>query len=279
MPTIVFLPDEPVDRPGDLFADWVGRLGLDGVRFSVEGDVSSADFVAFVGRRRAKERLGRRVSSGRMRERLGNAEVWVLPSTAPERRGSFYEGIWRAFASRVLGRDLAVRDEFKGMAPDEIRAALEPRRLPFGVCCCNVAYDFNIGSVVRSANAFLAREVVLYGRRRWDRRGAMGAYHYENIVHVPDAPALAALAKDRGYRLVLFEEREGAVPLPDFRWPPMPLLVFGQEGPGIPAELFSLPHQNVFIPQQGSIRSLNLGVAAGIALYSVFHRLSQSRPS
>jgi len=268
MPTIVYLPDEPVDRPGDRFAGLTRALGLDALPHAVDGDPRDADFVVFVGRSRAAEFLGRKVSSGRMRETLGRAEVWVLPSTAPGRRGSFYEGVWRAFAARALGRDLAVRDEFKGMAPDEIKAALDARRHPFAVCCCNVAYDFNIGSIVRTANAFLAAEIVVYGRRRWDKRGAMGAYHYENIVHVPDAAALRAHAEARGYRLVVFEEREGATPLPDFRWPHRPLLVFGQEGPGVPAEILDLPHDPVFIPQFGSIRSLNVGVAAGIALYS-----------
>lgn len=269
---ILFLPDLPVDGEGDRFRPLLERLGLAGLDWRVEGpgegSGENADYIAFLGRERAEARLGGDVRMGRQEARIGAAEVWVLPATAFSRRGSFYEGIWRAFAARVLGRDLAVRDEFKGMAPDEIKAALEARRHDFAVCCCNLAYDFNIGTVVRTANAFLAREVWIYGRRRWDKRGAMGSYHYENILHVADAADFAARVRERGYSVVVFEQTPAATPLPSFRWPPAPLLVFGQEGEGVPPELLAMAEHLVVIPQSGSIRSLNVGVAAAIAMYS-----------
>jgi tRNA G18 (ribose-2'-O)-methylase SpoU len=100
-----------------------------------------------------------------------------------------------------------------------------------------------------------------------DLRGAMGAHVYENLVHVPDAAALAEHAKSRGYRLVCFEEAPGAVPLPEFAWPGNPLMIFGQEGPGVPDEVRALAEATVFIPLFGSMRSINVGVAAGIAIY------------
>jgi len=264
---VVFLPDRPVDREGDLFHDVVNELGLDALA-DVEGDPEGADFVAFVGRERARAALGRDVRSGRQEERWHGAVVYVLPSTAPERRGRYYEGQWRVFAAHVLERDLAVRDEFKGLAPDQIRQALAPRRFPFGVLIANLVYDFNLGSVIRTANAFLAREIVIYGRRKCDLRAAMGAYVYETIHKVPDRAALEAFLADRDYTAVVcFEETADAVPLPGFRWPERPLLVFGQEGPGVPDELRALATVTVAIPQHGSIRSLNVGVAAGIAMY------------
>jgi len=261
---IVFLPDRPVDREGDLFHALVAGLGLE--EFEVDGDPHGADFVAFVGKERAAEALGGRVRTGRQEARWHGAEVYVLPSTAPEHRGRFYEGRWRSFAARVLGRDLAVRDEFKGMAPEQIKAALDARRFDFAVCCVNVAYDFNLGSIIRTANAFLAREVVLFGRKKADLRGAMGSYVYEDVVHAPDRAALERLIEERAYAPVCFEEAKDATPLAEFRWPPRPLMVFGQEGPGIPEELLDLGAV-VHIPQYGSIRSLNAGVAAGIAMY------------
>jgi tRNA(Leu) C34 or U34 (ribose-2'-O)-methylase TrmL len=273
---VVFLPDRPVDRPGDLFRDLVRALGLDAVE--VDADPRGADFVAFVGRERAMEHLGRRVKTGRLDDPWDGAEVWVLPSTAPEQRRRFYEGQWRAFASRVLGRDLAVRDAFKGMAPDEIKRALDARRFDFAVCCANVVYDFNLGSIIRTANAFLAREVLIYGRKKADLRGAMGSYVYENLVHVPDAGALTTIARERAYAIVCFEEAPGAVPLPEFSWPKRPLMLFGQEGPGVPEELRALAAATVHIPQHGSIRSLNVGVAAGIAMYD-WHRNSAAPSS
>jgi tRNA(Leu) C34 or U34 (ribose-2'-O)-methylase TrmL len=257
---VVFLPDRPVDREGDLFRRLVAELGL--LDFEIDGDPAKADFVAYVGRERAAKDLGRPVKTG-----LVEGNLYVLPSTAPEERRHFYEGQWRSFAAHVLGRDLAVRDEFKGMAPEEIKKALDARRFPFSVCVANVEYDFNLGTIIRNANAFLAREVVIYGRRKMDLRGAMGAHVYENVVHVRDAKELAAHARERGYKLVCFEEAEGAVPLAEFAWPPDPLMIFGQEGPGIPAEVRALADATVMIPLFGSMRSINVGVAAGIAMH------------
>ncbi len=267
-PRIVFLPDRPVDREGDLFARLVAELGLTG--FEIDGDPAKADFVAYIGRERATKDLGRRVKTG-----LVEGNLYVLPSTAPEERRHFYEGQWRSFAARVLGRDLAVRDEYKGMAPEEIKAALDRKRFPFAVCVANIEYDFNLGTIIRNANAFLAREVVIYGRRKMDLRGAMGARVYENVVHVRDAEALAAHA--RGYKLVCFEEAPGAVPLAEFFWPPNPLMIFGQEGPGVPEEVRALADETVFIPLFGSMRSINVGVAAGIAMQDWHARAAEAK--
>jgi len=256
---IVFLPDRPVDATGDLFGDLVRKLGLSG--FEIDGDPGDAEVVAFVGKRRAEEFYGRKVRTGPQPDGR-----YVLPGTAPEDRRLFFEGVWRNFASAVTGRDLAVRDEYKGMAPEEIRAALAPRRHAFGVLVANVHYDINLGSIIRTANAFLAREILIYGRRKTDLRGAMGAHVYEEIVHLRDGGALDDFLATRDYALVCFEQAPGAIDLPRFRWPPRPLLIFGQEGPGVPGELLARADHLVRIPQFGSIRSLNVAVAAGIAM-------------
>jgi len=265
MRRIVFLPDKPIDRPGDLFFDLVHELGLK--NYEIDAKPAGADFVAFIGKERAEHQLGHRPKTGPQDMNLGGAEVYVLPSTAPELRGRFYEGVWRRFAAHVLRRDLAVRDEYKGMAPEAIKKALDEKRHAFAVLCANVVYDFNLGSIIRTANAFLAAEVVIYGRRKADLRGAMGSYVYENLVHVPDAAALDTLVAKRGYTPVCFEETADAVPLADLKWPAKPLMIFGQEGPGVPAELLELATHTTYIPQYGSIRSLNVGVAAGIAMH------------
>jgi tRNA(Leu) C34 or U34 (ribose-2'-O)-methylase TrmL len=262
---VVFYPDRPVDREGDLFFALLAELGID--EFEIEGDPAGADFVVFVGKERAREALGRAVKSGPQAERLEGAEVYVLPSTAPEQRGRFFEGAWRSFAAHLLGRDLAVRDEYKGLSPEQVKAALEPRRFDFSVLVANLVYDFNLGSIIRTANAFLAREVCIYGRKKADLRGAMGSYIYENVIHLPDLEALDRHAAAGGWSVVCFEEVEGAEPLAGFRWPERPLMVFGQEGPGVPEELRRRADFTVVIPQFGSIRSLNAGVAAGIAMY------------
>jgi len=257
---IVFRPDRPVDREGDLFEALVAKLGLD--HWAVDEAPEEGDWIAYVGRERASEDYGRRVRTGPLEE-----GVYVLPSTAPELRAKFYEGVWRNFAAMVLGRDLAVRDEFKGLPPEEIKRRLDARRFDFALLAANVAYDINIGSIIRSANAFLAREVAIYGRRKADLRGAMGAQHYEDLVYLADSAALGEFLENRRYTLVCFEDAPGAVELARFDWPARPLLAFGQEGPGLPPELLARADATVVIPQYGSMRSLNVGVAAGIAMY------------
>jgi len=257
---VVFFPDRPIDRDGDLFLALVARLGL--TDWAVDEEPQPGDWVAYVGKERASERYGRRMRSGPADDR-----TYVLPSTAPEHRAKFYEGVWRNFAAVVTGRDLAVRDEFKGLAPEEIKRRLDARRFEFGVLAANVAYDINLGSIVRSANAFLAREVAIYGRKKADLRGAMGAQHYESLVHLADPAELDAFLSERGYALVCLEDAPGAEDLASFAWPERPLLAFGQEGPGLPAELLERAAATVVIPQYGSMRSLNVGVAAGIAMY------------
>ncbi len=259
MKRVVFLPDRPLDAKGDLFGELASKLGLEG--YEIDGDPGSAEVVAYVGKRRAEEFYGKPVRTGPQPDGR-----YVLPSTAPEERRFFFEGVWRNFASAVTGRDLAVRDEFKGMTPEQIRAALAPRRHEFGVLVANVHYDINLGSILRTCNAFLAREVVIYGRRKTDLRGAMGAHVYENLVHVRDLAALDAFLATRAYTLVCFEQTEGAIDLRRFLWPRRPLLIFGQEGPGVPPELLARASHTVRIPQFGSIRSLNVAVAAGIAI-------------
>ena len=134
MTRVVFYPDRDPDRPGDLFRELVAELELEGL-FEIDGDPADADYVAFIGRERAEVQFGRRLKTGPTGETWGGAEVYVLPSTAPEMRRRFYEGVWRSFASHVLGRDLAVRDEFKGLTPEEIKARLDKRRFPFAVLC------------------------------------------------------------------------------------------------------------------------------------------------
>jgi tRNA(Leu) C34 or U34 (ribose-2'-O)-methylase TrmL len=264
---IVFYPDRPVDRAGDIFFDLVAELGLK--NFEVDGDAGDADYVAYVGKERAQKELGRRLKTGMVEE-----GVYVLPSTAPEHRGRFFEGVWRSFAAHVLNRDLAVRGEFKGMAPEEIKRVLDERRFPFAVLVANLVYDFNLGTIIRNANAFLAKEVFIYGRKKADLRGAMGAHVYENVVHVPDVETLRE--RTGAYTLVCFEETEGAVALPQFVWPENPLMVFGQEGPGVPPELRAACAHTVYIPLHGSMRSINVGVAAGIAMHD-WHRREYPR--
>jgi tRNA G18 (ribose-2'-O)-methylase SpoU len=118
--------------------------------------------------------------------------------------------------------------------------------------------------VVRTANAFLAREVIIVGNRRWNRRGAMVTDRYQHIRHVPTPSDLLGL----GYEIVAVDNLPGAVPLENFALPANALLLFGQEGTGLTDQARSVAPVVCSIAQFGSTRSINAGVAAGIAMHA-----------
>ena len=166
-----------------------------------------------------------------------------------------------------------VVDEFKGVHLDAIRDVLEGRRRPFATLILNVDYDINISTIVRSHNAFCGQEIFYIGRRKFNRKGCVGTYLYENITHFPDLEeALASIPSD--YTWIGIDNRDGAIPMSDFEWPENPLLVFGHEREGLDF-LPELPYHCtsvVMIPQTGSVRSLNVSVAAGITMYDLSNK-------
>jgi tRNA G18 (ribose-2'-O)-methylase SpoU len=132
----------------------------------------------------------------------------------------------------------------------------------------NFAHDHNIGTVVRTANAFAAAGVHIVGRRRWNRRGAMVTDRYQQLHHHPDVAGVRDFAAEHGLVLVAVDNTPGAVPLETTELPRECLLLFGQEGPGLTAEARAAAGLVVSIAQFGSTRSINAGVAAGIAMHA-----------
>jgi tRNA G18 (ribose-2'-O)-methylase SpoU len=132
----------------------------------------------------------------------------------------------------------------------------------------NFAHDLNIGTVVRTANAFLAAEVHVVGRRRWNRRGAMVTDRYQHLRHHADVGALAAFAAEQGLTVIAVDNGPGSVPLETTDLPRTCLLLFGQEGAGLSPAASAAASLTVSIAQFGSTRSINAGVAAGIAMHA-----------
>jgi tRNA G18 (ribose-2'-O)-methylase SpoU len=161
-----------------------------------------------------------------------------------------------------------VIDHFKYWRHDAIFAALDARRHEFVVVLENFAYDFNISTAIRNANAFLAREVWIVGRRRFDRRGAMGTHRYQHVHHTKEEPELLLRLKDEGMRIVAVDNIPGASSLIGYPWDPRSVLVFGQEQIGVAPHALDLADDVVYIPQYGSTRSINVGTASGIAMFS-----------
>ncbi|MGY1844260.1 TrmH family RNA methyltransferase [Modestobacter sp. SYSU DS0875] len=161
-----------------------------------------------------------------------------------------------------------VVDRYRYWRLEAIVADLDRRRHPFHVAIENFEHDLNIGTVVRTANAFLAAEVHVVGRRRWNRRGAMVTDRYQHLRHHADVAALLAHADAAGLVVVGVDNGPGAVPLETVELPRACLLLFGQEGPGLSGAASAGAALTVSIAQYGSTRSLNAGVAAGIAMHT-----------
>jgi tRNA G18 (ribose-2'-O)-methylase SpoU len=161
-----------------------------------------------------------------------------------------------------------VVDRYRYWTVEAIVADLDARRHPFHVAIENFGHDLNIGTVVRTANAFLAAEVHVVGRRRWNRRGAMVTDRYQHLRHHADVAELAAWATAQDLVLVAVDNAPGAVPLETVELPQRCVLLFGQEGPGLTAEARAAADLTVSIAQFGSTRSINAGVAAGIAMHA-----------
>lgn len=161
-----------------------------------------------------------------------------------------------------------VVDAYRYWTRDAIIADIDQRRHPLHVAIENFGSDANIGTVVRTANAFAVDTVHIVGRRRWNRRGAMVTDRYQRLRHHDDTPALLAFAEAEGLHVVAVDNVPGAHPLEQVELPRDCLLVFGQEGPGITPEASAGAELTVSIAQFGSTRSINAGVAAGIAMHA-----------
>jgi len=160
-----------------------------------------------------------------------------------------------------------VVDQYRYWRVDAIVADLDTKRRPLQVAIENVEHDFNIGSVVRTANAFNVAGVHVVGRRRWNRRGAMVTDRYLHITHHPDPTVFADWAASNGRTIVGIDNIPGSVPLETFALPVECVLVFGQEGPGLSRAMQDVCATILAITQYGSTRSINVGAAAAIAMY------------
>ena len=160
-----------------------------------------------------------------------------------------------------------VVDRYRYWTVPAIVADLETRRHPLQIAIQNWEHDFNIGSIVRTANAFNVSGVHIIGRRRWNRRGAMVTDRYLKISHRPSVSEFADVVTANRYVIIGVDNLEGAIPLESYELPQRTCLVFGSEGPGLTDELVAGCKDLVAITQHGSTRSLNAGAAAAIAMY------------
>jgi len=160
-----------------------------------------------------------------------------------------------------------VLDKYRYWTVEAIKADLDNSRVSLHVAIENWQHDLNIGTIVRAANAFNVETVHIIGRRHWNRRGAMVTDRYMNIVHHKTAEEFAKRMKADKRQIIAFDIVPGAIALSKIRLPAKTVFVFGGEGPGLSDEMKQIAEKTVMIEQFGSTRSVNVGVAAGIAMY------------
>ena len=161
-----------------------------------------------------------------------------------------------------------VVDAYRYWTRDAIIADIDTRRHPLHIAIENFGNDANIGSVVRTANAFAVDTVHIVGRRRWNRRGAMVTDRYQRLRHHDTTAELLASAAREGLTVVAVDNIPGAERIERTALPRDCLMIFGQEGPGITGDAKSGAALTVSIAQFGSTRSINAAVAAGIAMHT-----------
>jgi tRNA G18 (ribose-2'-O)-methylase SpoU len=150
---------------------------------------------------------------------------------------------------------------------EAIVADLDTRRHGFHVAIENWQHDLNIGSIVRTANAFLAHTVHIVGRRRWNRRGAMVTDRYQHVVHHETIDDLVAFADQQRLPIMAIDNVPASVPLERNPLPKACIVLFGQEGPGLSAEALAAADKVIEITQFGSTRSINASAAAAIVMH------------
>lgn len=160
-----------------------------------------------------------------------------------------------------------VIDAYRYWTMDAIIADLDEHRHDMHIAIENWGHDFNIGSVVRTANAFAVKEVHIIGRKRWNRRGAMVTERYQHVRHHADAKTFQAWAFEAGVQIIGIDNIDGSQPIESFKFPRDCVLVFGQESSGLTPEVQEISTDVLHITQFGSTRSINAGAAAAIAMH------------
>ncbi len=161
-----------------------------------------------------------------------------------------------------------LRDEYKGLSNEQVVQALEVRRNPLEVAIENVTHDFNVGTIVRSANNFNVAKVHIIGRHKYNRRGAMCTDKYLEVLYWPDVVSFAEDQRRREREIVAIENNTPRVqPLAEKKFTEKTTLLFGSEGDGLSGEALDAADDVREIESFGSTRSVNVGVAAGIAMY------------
>jgi tRNA G18 (ribose-2'-O)-methylase SpoU len=160
-----------------------------------------------------------------------------------------------------------VIDKYRYWTNQAIKDDLSASRVSLHVAIENWQHDFNIGTIIRNANAFNVETVHTIGKKHYNRRGAMVTDKYLNIVHHDSVDSFSNLMASEDRPIIAIDILPGSKQLSKIKLPKKAVLVFGGEGPGLSDEILNVADKQVMIEQFGSTRSINVGVASGIAMY------------
>ena len=174
-----------------------------------------------------------------------------------------------SFGQDYNGTNRNVADKYKHQLNDEIRADLQKNRSQCVNIFINLSGDFNKGSAIRSHNAFLGKEVYIVGRRKYDVRGTVGTFHFENVFHADNLREVIDKLHSEGYTIFAVDNIEKFNPenIMDVELPIKSAFVYGEEGDGLSEEHIQMCDRMVYIRQYGSVRSLNVASAATVIMY------------
>ena len=161
-----------------------------------------------------------------------------------------------------------VTDQLAWAKREDILETINPHKIPVSLLLVNIDRDNNIGNIIRSANTFGVEEVLIYGRKKFDRRTSVGAEFFMQFRHIRFIEEIAPLRQE--FNLILgLEQTKTSVELHSYQWPENQniLIAVGNEGQGLPQEILDICDTTLEIDQYGTTRSLNVSVATGIVLY------------
>ena len=170
-----------------------------------------------------------------------------------------------------------VLDQYHYWTVAAIKADLDKDRIDLEIAIENLQRDYNMGTIVRAANAFNIKKVHIIGRKQWNKRGAMVTDLYMNIQYHDDVSSFADAMRKERREMIAIDIVKGAKNLSETKLPENAVLIFGAEGPGLSKEMLSTAKEIVMIEQFGSTRSVNVGVAAGITMYAWLQQHSLTR--
>ena len=161
-----------------------------------------------------------------------------------------------------------VKDEYRSMFNDEISADIDTKRVPMVSVCMNLTSDFNKASIIRANNAFAGSDVIIAGKKKFDRRGTVGSHHYEHLRHHNDVNVIIDALKEDGYTLFAVDNTPEFNPqvIYDFKFPQKSAFFYGEEQKGLDTDVVAQCDHCIYIPQFGSVRSINVAQAASVVM-------------